>query len=120
MLVQRGWYPEYVFDEGLPIYTDVIGMDRPVALIGTSEKGYLTARVSVELAADEAGHSSRPPERTCPPLFSCVHVLMCVCVDVCVCMCTRVCVCLCVCIESCFNSLSLLRFVLDDVSQRQC
>lgn len=60
-LERRGWYPEFLLDEGLPIYTDVVGMDRPVALIGTSEKGYLTVRVKVEMDHNGAGHSSRPP-----------------------------------------------------------
>ncbi|EGD81161.1 hypothetical protein PTSG_11201 [Salpingoeca rosetta] len=69
-LVRRGWYPEFLLDEGLPIYTDVLGIDRPVALIGTSEKGYLTVRVQVHMDHDGAGHSSRPPKEQAVAILS--------------------------------------------------
>ncbi len=51
-----------VFDEGL-VLTDglVPGMEKPVALIGVAEKGYLTLDL---LAHGEMGHSSMPPPET--------------------------------------------------------
>jgi carboxypeptidase PM20D1 len=61
-LAQRGIRPEFILDEGGAIVAGVIaGLDRPAAMVGTAEKGY----VSVELtAAGEGGHSSMPPPRT--------------------------------------------------------
>jgi carboxypeptidase PM20D1 len=57
-LQQDGVRLELVLDEGSPIVTGVVpGIKRPVALIGTAEKGYL----SVELIArTSGGHSSMP------------------------------------------------------------
>lgn len=50
---------EYVLDEGMVIVEDAMpGLDRPAALIGTSEKGYTTLTLDVKL--DEGGHSSMP------------------------------------------------------------
>jgi len=61
-LKKRGVSVEYVLDEGGVIKTDgVSGLQKPVALIGISEKGYL----SLELTAiGKGGHSSMPPAQT--------------------------------------------------------
>ncbi len=58
----RNIRPLMVVDEGGAVVSgEVPGSDRPVALIGISEKGYL----SVELVADGAGgHASMPPMET--------------------------------------------------------
>ena len=50
---------QFVIDEGLLITEGVLkGLDRPAALVGVAEKGYL----SLQLAASAApGHSSMPP-----------------------------------------------------------
>lgn len=62
LLRQRGVKPEFVLDEGGVIAEGMIaGIDAPVALVGTAEKGY----VSVDLVAKaEGGHSSMPPPHT--------------------------------------------------------
>lgn len=62
LLRQRGVKPEFVLDEGGVIAEGMVeGIDAPIALIGTAEKGY----VSVELVAKaEGGHSSMPPRHT--------------------------------------------------------
>jgi carboxypeptidase PM20D1 len=59
VLARRGVRPAFVLDEGGLIAVDAVpGLKRPVALVGTAEKGYL----SVELVArSEGGHSSMPP-----------------------------------------------------------
>ncbi|UFH54398.1 M20 family peptidase [Spirosoma sp. KNUC1025] len=61
-LKKRGTSVEYVLDEGGVIKTDgVSGLKKPVALIGITEKGYL----SLELTAiGKGGHSSMPPAQT--------------------------------------------------------
>ncbi len=62
LLQRRGQSLEYVLDEGSIIGKGFVdGVDKPVAMIGVAEKGYL----SVELTARaEGGHSSVPPEET--------------------------------------------------------
>lgn len=51
-----------VIDEGMSVMQGALpGVEIPVALIGTGEKGYLTLKFSVEL---EAGHASTPPKQT--------------------------------------------------------
>ncbi|HEY7213736.1 MAG TPA: M20 family peptidase [Thermoanaerobaculia bacterium] len=59
LLERRGVRPELILDEGGVIAEGMVpGVARPVALISTAEKGY----VSVELVAEDAGgHSSMPP-----------------------------------------------------------
>jgi len=59
LLERRGVRPELILDEGGIIAEGMVsGITRPVALISTAEKGY----VSVELVAEDAGgHSSMPP-----------------------------------------------------------
>jgi carboxypeptidase PM20D1 len=57
-------YPalEMILDEGGLIKTDgVAGLTQPVALVGVSEKGYLSLELS---ATDKGGHSSMPPALT--------------------------------------------------------
>ncbi len=49
-----------VYDEGLLILDGVVpGVDDPVALVGVTEKGYVTLEIS---ARAEGGHSSMPPD----------------------------------------------------------
>ncbi|MDQ2771855.1 MAG: M20 family peptidase [Bacteroidota bacterium] len=61
-LGRRGIRPEFVLDEGGLVKTDgVPGVKRPVALVGISEKGYLTLELT---ASGKGGHSSMPPAQT--------------------------------------------------------
>ncbi len=61
-IASRGPNPELVVDEGGAITVGALpDVERPVALIGVAEKGYL----SVELVAEgRGGHSAMPPEQT--------------------------------------------------------
>jgi carboxypeptidase PM20D1 len=53
---------EFLLDEGLVITSGIVpGIEKNVALIGTSEKGYATFELSV---AAEGGHSSMPAKET--------------------------------------------------------
>jgi carboxypeptidase PM20D1 len=62
LLKERGIEAEFVMDEGGIITKNQIpGITKPVALIGTSEKGYLSLVLSVEQAG---GHSSMPAPET--------------------------------------------------------
>ncbi|XP_022107246.1 N-fatty-acyl-amino acid synthase/hydrolase PM20D1.2-like [Acanthaster planci] len=62
-LQERGVQAEFLLDEGYTILQDVIKhVHRPVGLIGVSEKGHATLRLSVDTA--ETGHSSMPPKET--------------------------------------------------------
>lgn len=62
LLQSRGVKLDFVTDEGLLITEGVLkGLDRPVALIGTAEKGYLTLALG---ASAVPGHSSMPPPDT--------------------------------------------------------
>lgn len=62
LLKSRGLDAEYVMDEGGTLIDgEALNMKKPVAMIGITEKGYL----SVELkAVSEGGHSSMPPQHT--------------------------------------------------------
>jgi carboxypeptidase PM20D1 len=62
LLEQRGVRPELILDEGGALLEGMIpGIQRPVAMVGTAEKG----SVSVELIAESAGgHSSMPPSHS--------------------------------------------------------
>jgi carboxypeptidase PM20D1 len=62
VLDRRGVRPDFILDEGGIITEGMVpGVEPPVAMISTAEKGY----VSVELvAATEGGHSSMPPRTT--------------------------------------------------------
>ncbi len=68
LLKARGVAPELVLDEGGAIVQGLVpGVTKPVALVGVSEKGY----VSVELVARcEGGHSSMPPRHTAPGILA--------------------------------------------------
>ena len=58
-LKSRGVQLDFVTDEGGFLSTGMVpGVGAPVAMIGTSEKGYLSLELSVETAG---GHSSVPP-----------------------------------------------------------
>jgi carboxypeptidase PM20D1 len=59
LLKSRGVQVEFVIDEGGFLSLDMVpGVSAPVAMVGTSEKGYLSLQLSVETAG---GHSSVPP-----------------------------------------------------------
>jgi carboxypeptidase PM20D1 len=61
MLRARGVRLEFVLDEGGLIGINLMpGIDKPIALIGISEKGYLTVELT---AMGKPGHSSTPPKR---------------------------------------------------------
>jgi carboxypeptidase PM20D1 len=62
LLEQRGVRPAFVLDEGGAILRGMVpGIEGPVAMVGTAEKGY----VNVELTAQATGgHSSMPPPHT--------------------------------------------------------
>jgi carboxypeptidase PM20D1 len=62
LLKSRGIQLELVLDEGLAVTRGLMpGVQRPVALIGVSEKGVLNVHIE---AVGEGGHSSMPPKRT--------------------------------------------------------
>ena len=67
-IAARGPRPALVVDEGGAITAGAVpGVDRPVALVGVAEKGYL----SVEIVAEsEGGHSAMPPPRTSVEIVS--------------------------------------------------
>nr|XP_045622748.1 N-fatty-acyl-amino acid synthase/hydrolase PM20D1-like isoform X1 [Procambarus clarkii]XP_045622749.1 N-fatty-acyl-amino acid synthase/hydrolase PM20D1-like isoform X1 [Procambarus clarkii]XP_045622750.1 N-fatty-acyl-amino acid synthase/hydrolase PM20D1-like isoform X1 [Procambarus clarkii]XP_045622751.1 N-fatty-acyl-amino acid synthase/hydrolase PM20D1-like isoform X1 [Procambarus clarkii]XP_045622752.1 N-fatty-acyl-amino acid synthase/hydrolase PM20D1-like isoform X1 [Procambarus clarkii] len=59
LLQGRGVQLDFVLDEGMPVLDKVIpGIPVPTAMIGVTEKGYLTLKMEVE---GEGGHSSMPP-----------------------------------------------------------
>lgn len=61
-LRRRGVEPFLVLDEGLAIADGLLpGVERPVALVGVAEKGFLSL---VLRATGEGGHSSAPPRQT--------------------------------------------------------
>jgi carboxypeptidase PM20D1 len=61
-LGDRGVKAEYVLDEGMAVTLGIVPMiKKPVALIGTSEKGYVSVKLSVEMAG---GHSSTPEKES--------------------------------------------------------
>lgn len=60
---------EYVLDEGSIIVENAIpGLNPPLALIGTAEKGYCTLKLEVNL--EHGGHSSMPPAETAIGILS--------------------------------------------------
>jgi carboxypeptidase PM20D1 len=62
LLQQRDIHPEFVIDEGGFIIRRVIpGLDKPLAVIGTSEKGILNVALATK---GIGGHSSEPPPHT--------------------------------------------------------
>jgi len=61
-LKERGVEAEYIVDEGYAVTVAMVPMvSKPVALIGTSEKGYLSVNITVEM---EGGHSAYPQKET--------------------------------------------------------
>jgi carboxypeptidase PM20D1 len=61
-LKERGVDAEFVIDEGSSLSVGLVPMiSNPVALIGTSEKGYLSVSIAVEMGG---GHSSYPEKET--------------------------------------------------------
>lgn len=61
-LGRRGVAPFLVLDEGLAVADGLMpGVERPVALVGVAEKGYLSL---VLRASGAGGHSSAPPRQT--------------------------------------------------------
>lgn len=61
-LAGQGIRLESVLDEGGVIKIDgAAGIEKPIALVGIAEKGYLTLELST---ATEGGHSSMPPKET--------------------------------------------------------
>lgn len=57
-LKERGVKAEFVLDEGMAVTSGMIPMmKKDVAMIGTSEKGYLSVKLSVDMPG---GHSSTP------------------------------------------------------------
>lgn len=68
-LQRQGARFEYILDEGQIVIQDgLTGLDRPLAMIGIAEKGYVTLRLTARLA--EGGHSSMPPRETAVGLLS--------------------------------------------------
>lgn len=62
LLESRGLRAEFSLDEGGALTRGVFaGVDRPVAMVATAEKGYVSFRLT---ARDAGGHSSRPPPVT--------------------------------------------------------
>ena len=62
VLTERGIKPEFLLDEGGPVACDILKFaDRPLALVGISEKGYLD--IAIE-ALGSGGHASMPPPHT--------------------------------------------------------
>ena len=62
LLRERGIELEFTLDEGGAVVSGVVpGVERPVALIGIAEKGYVNLRVT---ARAPGGHSSMPPRST--------------------------------------------------------
>ena len=61
-LAARGVHAHFVVDEGGAVVTGMLaGLDRPLAVIGVSEKGYLSLKLST---TGTGGHSSEPPAHT--------------------------------------------------------
>ncbi|MFN6943450.1 MAG: M20/M25/M40 family metallo-hydrolase [Cytophagaceae bacterium] len=62
LLHNRGVRAEFVLDEGGMIVDGIVpGLEKPVALIGTAEKGYVTVEL---ICTIEGGHSSMPKYET--------------------------------------------------------
>lgn len=58
---EQGIKLEFLLDEGMVITHGMVpGVQAPVALVGTSQKGYLTLKLT---AKGQPGHSSQPPKR---------------------------------------------------------
>ncbi|MBE0673869.1 MAG: M20/M25/M40 family metallo-hydrolase [Bacteroidales bacterium] len=67
-LAGQGVEAEFVADEGMAVTIGMVPMmSEPVALIGTSEKGYLSVKLSATM---DGGHSSTPEEETALTLIA--------------------------------------------------
>ncbi len=67
-LEAQGIRPEFLLDEGMAVVEGVVpGISKPVALIGLTEKGYLTLELTAE---GPGGHSSQPPSQTALGILS--------------------------------------------------
>lgn len=67
-LVKKNIKAEFVLDEGGVIAEQMVpNIQKPVALIGTAEKGYLTLNLNVKI---EGGHSSMPDKETAIDVMS--------------------------------------------------
>lgn len=67
-LKYRGIEVEYILDEGGAVVDGILaGLEKPAAMIGTAEKGYLSLELKVKA---EGGHSSTPPKVTAIGLLS--------------------------------------------------
>ncbi|MFZ4616493.1 MAG: M20/M25/M40 family metallo-hydrolase [Rectinemataceae bacterium] len=61
-LARRGTRAAFLLDEGGPVAKGMLAMaDRPLALVGIAEKGYIDVRLEAKGAG---GHASMPPRRT--------------------------------------------------------
>ncbi|HEX8179371.1 MAG TPA: M20 family peptidase [Pyrinomonadaceae bacterium] len=68
LLDARGVTPEYVLDEGGAITEGILqGVSRPVAVLCTGEKGFVSVELTV---AGTGGHSSAPPPQTAIGILS--------------------------------------------------
>ncbi len=68
LLESRGVVLGSLLDEGGSVLEDFLpGVDTPAAMIGISEKGYLSLKLT---AAVEGGHSSMPPQETAIGILS--------------------------------------------------
>ena len=66
---ERGIKFEYILDEGSIILEKALdGLDKPLAMIGLTEKGYTTLTITALLK--EGGHSSMPPAETAVGVLS--------------------------------------------------
>ncbi len=68
LMHSRGIQAEFVLDEGGFVTNDKVpGVNQPVALIGTSEKGFLNVELSLNI---EGGHSSMPEKENAVNVMS--------------------------------------------------
>lgn len=68
LLARRNVDPEFILDEGTAIVEEALpGIERPIALVGVAEKGYLSVELSVKT---KGGHSSVPPSETAIGILS--------------------------------------------------
>jgi carboxypeptidase PM20D1 len=61
LLKSRNVTPAMVLDEGYAVLDNYPLTDKPAALIGVAEKGYISLQIT---ATTEGGHSSRPPRES--------------------------------------------------------
>lgn len=68
LLARRGIRLDFVLDEGLLITNGILkGIDKPIALIGVAEKGYVTVTLNLNATP---GHSSMPPRQSAIGMMS--------------------------------------------------